>query len=198
MKKKDQERYQREYEELTGETARPSGGFVDDDEPAAPVRKRPQSASRAADRQRRLERYEQEKAKERKRTRSRRIWLTVIAALLLIAAVGFLFWRTWARKPEVKTAAPVLANAANGEDVVRGEDTFTLLVAGTDKAAGLTDTILVGKFDAKNHEAHFYSIPRDTCVNEDWTTKKVNQYYVTGGGGDAGVQSMRSEERRVG
>ena len=111
MKKKDQERYQREYEELTGEITRPTGGFVDDDEPAAPVRKRPQSASRAADRQRRLERYEQEKAKERKRTRSRRIWLTVIAALLLIAAVGFLFWRTWARKPEVKTASPTFSNA---------------------------------------------------------------------------------------
>lgn len=189
MKKKDQERYQREYEELTGETARPSGGFVDDDEPAAPVRKRPQSASRAADRQRRLERYEQEKARERKRTRSRRIWLTVIAALLLIAAVGFLFWRTWARKPEVKTASPTFANAGD-EEVVRGEDTFTLLVAGTDKAAGLTDTILVGKFDAKNHEAHFYSIPRDTCVNEDWTTKKVNQYYGSAGGGKDGAKAM--------
>ena len=190
MKKKDQERYQREYEELTGAPLEPQGGFVDDDAPAAPVRKRPQSASRAADRKRRLEIYEREKAKERKRARRRRTWITVLAILLLLVAAGWIFWHAWARKPEVKTAAPVLANAANGENVVRGEDTFTLLVAGTDKAAGLTDTILLGKFDAKNHSAHFYSIPRDTCVNEDWATKKVNQYYSSGGGGADGAKAM--------
>ena len=68
------------------------------------------------------------------------------------------------------------------------EDCFTLLIAGKDHAAGLTDTIMLGKFDTKNREAHFYSIPRDTCVNEDWTpTKKVNQYYNSAGGGKDGV-----------
>ena len=82
MKKKDQERYQREYEELTGAPLEPQGGFVDDDAPAAPVRKRPQSASRAADRKRRMEIYEREKAKERKRARRRRTWITVLAILL--------------------------------------------------------------------------------------------------------------------
>ena len=84
-----------------------------------------------------------------------------------------------------------------GGSVSRGEDTFTLLIAGKDKAAGLTDTILLGKFDAKNHTAHFYSIPRDTCVNEDWSTKKVNAYYVSAGGGKDGVNAMLAGTRKL-
>ena len=55
----------------------------------------------------------------------------------------------------------------------------------------------MGKFDAKNHEAHFYSIPRDTCVNEDWTTKKVNQYYGTGGGGKDGAKAMMAGMKKL-
>ena len=190
MRRKDQERYQREYEELhSGYTEQPTSGFVDDEDRFAYNRRqRLEAQRRAEERERRYQLYLMEQEKERKRAKTRRILLAVVAVLFVIAAAVFVLWRSWARKPSVKTERPALVNADG--NISRGEDCFTLLIAGKDKAAGLTDTILLGKFDAKNHSAHFYSIPRDTCVNEDWTTKKVNQYYVTAGGGDAGVEAM--------
>ena len=41
------------------------------------------------------------------------------------------------------------------------------------------------------------SIPRDTCVNEDWQTKKVNQYYSSAGGGQDGVNAMLAGARKL-
>lgn len=197
MRRNDQERYQREYEELNGGFAdSSSGGFVDEDSADYNRRMRQEAQRRVEDRQRRYQLYLQAQQKERKRTRTRRILLGVIAVLALAITAGFIVWRSWARKPNVKSEKPVLANAANG-DVSRGEDTFTLLVAGKDKAAGLTDTILLGKFDSKNKTAHFYSIPRDTCVNEDWKTKKVNQYYNSAGGGKDGVKAMLAGAKKL-
>ena len=176
MRRKDQERYQREYEELhSGYTEQPTSGFVDDEDRFAYNRRqRLEAQRRAEERERRYQLYLMEQEKERKRAKTRRILLAVVAVLFVIAAAVFVLWRSWARKPSVKTERPALVNADG--NISRGEDCFTLLIAGKNKAAGLTDTILLGKFDAKNHSAHFYSIPRDTCVNEDWTTKKVNQY----------------------
>ena len=198
MKRKDQERYQREYEELTGGFAEePTGGFVEDGQASFERNARVRAQRSAADRERRFQMYQQAQAKERKRTRTRRILLSLIALLFAAAAAGFVVWRSWARKPAVQSEKPALANASDGAAVSRGEDCFTLLIAGKDKAAGLTDTILLGKFDAKNHCAHFYSIPRDTCVNEDWQTKKVNQYYSSAGGGQDGVNAMLAGARKL-
>lgn len=202
MRRKDQQRYQREYEELSGGFVdtqsngfmpagglEPSGGFTSDDSFAHNREQRMEAQRRAAERQRRYDLYLKEQAKERRRTRWRRAILIVLSILLLAAAAGFILWRSFAKPPVVKAEAPELINAKGG-DVTREDESYTLLIAGKDKAAGLTDTILLGKFDAKNHTAHFYSIPRDTCVNEDWQTKKVNQYYTTAGGGEDGVQAM--------
>ena len=189
MKRKDQQRYQREYEELQNGFSAPTGGFAEEEDAFAYNRRqRKEAEQRALDRQRRYELYLKEAAKERKRTRTRRILIGILAVLFAALAAGFILWRSWARKPTVQAEKPTLVNARG--DVTREEDCFTLLIAGKDKAAGLTDTILLGKFDAKNHEAHFYSIPRDTCVNEDWKTKKVNQYYPGAGGGKAGVKAL--------
>lgn len=197
MRRKDQQRYQREYEELNGGFVdeSPAGGFVEDEGYSYTPRQRMDAQRRAEERQRRYQLYLQAQEKERRRARTRRILLAVFALLFAIAAVSFVLWRSWARKPTTNTEKPSLVNADG--DVTRGEDTFTLLIAGKDRAAGLTDTILLGKFDAKNHTAHFYSIPRDTCVNEDWTTKKVNQYYPSAGGGEAGVQAMLGGMRKL-
>ena len=189
MKRKDQERYQREYEELNNGFMAPAGGFAEEDAFSYNRRQRVEAEQRALERQRRYELYLKEKEKERKRTRVRRILLAVLTILIVAAAAGFIVWRSWARKPTTVAEKPSLVNARG--DISRNEDCFTLLIAGKDHAAGLTDTIMLGKFDTKNHEAHFYSIPRDTCVNEDWTpTKKVNQYYNSAGGGKDGVEAM--------
>lgn len=197
MRQEDQERYRREYEELNnGFTEATMGGFVDERSASYQRQARMDAQRRAEDRQRRYQLYLQAQAKERKRTRVRRILLALIAVLIFGAAAGFVVWRSWARKPAAVSNKPELANAMDGS-VSRGEDTFTLLIAGKDKAAGLTDTILLGKFDAKNHTAHFYSIPRDTCVNEDWSTKKVNAYYVSAGGGKDGVNAMLAGTRKL-
>ena len=191
MKREDQERYQREYEELNnGFFVPPAGGFAEEEEDAFSYnrRQRMEAQQRAQDRQRRYELYLKEKDKERRRTRLRRILLVILSILFLAAAVGFILWRSWARKPTGMAEKPTLVNADG--DISRNEDCFTLLIAGKDRAAGLTDTIMLGKFDTKNKEAHFYSIPRDTCVNEDWQYKKVNQYYPGAGGGKDGVKAL--------
>ena len=82
-----------------------------------------------------------------------------------------------------KTAPP------EEEDIVPveflNESSITFVVLGTDDDASLTDTLMVGKFDWKNHELHIISIPRDIMVNVSWPVKKVNSLFNGLGGIDA-------------
>lgn len=121
--------------------------------------------------------------RERRRARSgrkRRRLIALLAALILLLAaeLGFLYGR-WARPPEVNNR---MGGQSEGDELIghsagRKDGCYTFLIAGKDKAAGLTDTVLVGMLDANNHTLHFYSIPRDTAVNISWSPKKINQYY---------------------
>ena len=102
MRRKDQERYQREYEELNGGFVEaPSGGFVDEGSVEYNRQLRLEAQRRAEDRQRRYQLYLKAQEQERRRTRTRRILLAVVAVLALAVAAGFVIWRSWARKPEV-------------------------------------------------------------------------------------------------
>ena len=122
-----------------------------------------------------LARRQDRKAKKQRR-KLRRVLL--LLALLLVCEGIFLFSR-WARPPEVnreiteQTAEETTFRHVAG----RKDGCYTFLIAGKDKAAGLTDTVLVGMMDAENHTLRFVSIPRDTAVNISWSPKKINQYY---------------------
>ena len=146
----------------------PQGGFVSE-EP------NPFSEARAAAMHaEKLQRHAERKAKRHRRRGLR----TVLIVALLVILGGVLLFSRWARPPAVNhRITEQTAEDVNRRGARRRDGCFTFLIAGKDKAAGLTDTVLVGMMDTKNHTLHFYSIPRDTAVNISWSPKKINQYY---------------------
>ena len=73
----------------------------------------------------------------------------------------------------------------------RKKGCYTFLIAGKDRAAGLTDTVLVGMLDTENKSLKFVSIPRDTAVNVAYRPKKMNQYYAAAeNNGKDGVEAL--------
>ena len=73
----------------------------------------------------------------------------------------------------------------------RKKGCYTFLIAGKDRAAGLTDTVLVGMLDTENQSLKFVSIPRDTAVNVSYKPKKMNQYYAAAeNNGKDGVEAL--------
>ena len=122
-----------------------------------------------------LARRQDRKAKKQRRKLRR---VLILLALLLVCEGVFLFSR-WARPPEVnrEITEQTAEETAFRHVAGRKDGCYTFLIAGKDKAAGLTDTVLVGMMDAENHTLRFVSIPRDTAVNISWSPKKINQYY---------------------
>ena len=146
----------------------PEGGFVSEEyDPFS-------EETAAAAHEETLQRRAEHKAKKQRRKSLR---TALIAALFVVLGGLFLFGR-WARPPAVnrqlteQTAEDVYRRAAD-----RRKGCYTFLIAGKDRAAGLTDTVLVGMMDTKAHTLRFVSIPRDTAVNISWSPKKINQYY---------------------
>ena len=145
------------------------GGFVSEDENYF------SEEAAAAVHEEKLAHRQSRKAKKQRR-KLRRVLL--LLALLLVIEGVFLYGR-WARPPQVnrelteQTAEETTFRHVAG----RKDGCYTFLIAGKDKAAGLTDTVLVGMLDAQNHTLRFVSIPRDTAVNISWSPKKINQYY---------------------
>ena len=122
-----------------------------------------------------LARRQDRKAKKQRRKLRR---VLILLALLLVCEGVFLFSR-WARPPEVnrEITEQTAEETAFRHVAGRKDGCYTFLIAGKDKAAGLTDTVLVGMMDAENRTLRFVSIPRDTAVNISWSPKKINQYY---------------------
>jgi LCP family protein required for cell wall assembly len=61
------------------------------------------------------------------------------------------------------------------------EQVFTFLVAGKDKVADNTDTIMMIRLDITHKNIRVLNIPRDTMVNTDRKSKKINSSYLIGG-----------------
>jgi len=104
----------------------------------------------------------------------------VLLIVLIAALLGELVWLygRWARPPEVNQELTQQDGDAPFRHLAgRRDGCYTFLIAGKDRAAGLTDTVLVGMMDTKAHTLRFVSIPRDTAVNISWSPKKINQYY---------------------
>ena len=153
------------------------GGYRDEEPEGGFVSEEPDPFSEetaAAAHEETLQRRAEHKAKKQRRKSLR---TALIAALFVVLGGLFLFGR-WARPPAVnrqlteQTAEDVYRRAAD-----RRKGCYTFLIAGKDRAAGLTDTVLVGMMDTKAHTLRFVSIPRDTAVNISWSPKKINQYY---------------------
>lgn len=58
---------------------------------------------------------------------------------------------------------------------------FSFLVACKDKTSGCTDTIMLVHLDIKKKKASILNIPRDTMLNTERASKKINASYSIGG-----------------
>lgn len=179
------------------------GGFVDDEdwdtggfvseEPEEPDEEDLFSEEAAAARHEEvLENRKVNRGKQQKR----RLRLIILMALFAILCEGLFLYHRWARPPQVNTYITDTATVTVDADAPtipagRKDGCYTFLIAGKDKAAGLTDTVLVGMMDTKAHTLKFYSIPRDTAVNISWSPKKINQYYPAAvNNGRDGVEAL--------
>ena len=71
-----------------------------------------------------------------------------------------------------------------------------ILVMGKDRAAGLTDVLMVASLDTKQNTLHLLQIPRDTYASyTDGSYKKINGAYAKLGG--EGVASFLSEQMGI-
>ncbi len=181
------------------------GGFVDDedwgtggfvsDQPEEPEEEDLFSEEAAAARHEEI--LENRQVRKGQKTR-RRLRLIIVMALFAILCEGLFLYRRWARPPQVNTYITDTASVTTDADAPtipagRKDGCYTFLIAGKDKAAGLTDTVLVGMMDTKAHTLKFYSIPRDTAVNISWAPKKINQYYPAAvNNGKDGVEALLS------
>lgn len=64
------------------------------------------------------------------------------------------------------------------------------LVVGVDKQETLTDTIMLMCFNAKTNKLDIISIPRDTKIEVDGQTKKINSVNGYYGGGEDGIFAL--------
>ena len=63
-------------------------------------------------------------------------------------------------------------------DYARREDVYNFLVLGVDRAANLSDVIMLVSFDVKEHDLHVVSLPRDTYINVGSNYHTVNAYFA--------------------
>ena len=177
------------------------GGFVDDEDwdTGGFVSEEPEEEedlfSEEAAAARHEEVLENRKA-SRGKQQKRRLRLIILMALFAILCEGLFLYHRWARPPQVNTYITDTASVTVDADAPtipagRKDGCYTFLIAGKDKAAGLTDTVLVGMMDTRAHTLKFYSIPRDTAVNISWAPKKINQYYPAAvNNGRDGVEAL--------
>ena len=118
------------------------------------------------------------------------------AAVLAVALIGVLAWRSLFVRPELpaekepqeeeETQEPQEEEEVDWGEGIRpvsggerkSEDFYTVLILGRDTGGGgNTDTMLLASYDVTNQKATVMSIPRDTMVNVSWDIKKINSVY---------------------
>lgn len=176
-------------------------GFVSEEEMRYASEQAAFSESASAERhdealQRRRGRRSRRNVKQR-----RRLFTTLLVLVALTLGELLFLYGQWARPPEVNreiSEHTAETDASYRHTAGRRDGCYTFLIAGKDKAAGLTDTVLVGMLDAADHTLRFVSIPRDTAVNISWSPKKINQYYPAAENrGEDGVEALLSGVEKI-
>ena len=138
-----------------------------------------------------------------------RILLSVLgtAAIILIAVTSC--YMLWEKAPDLEPVAPetveIKADVKEQEedngipfDTARQDGVYTLLLVGNDDGNGNTDTILVGKVDTEQHKMDFFSIPRDTLINVDWSVRKLNSvYWGSKNSGGSGIDALNAHIKKL-
>ena len=125
-----------------------------------------------------------------KRKKKKKVRITVIVVVVLALLIGefAILMNHWVSPPSLSDGdSDDVSVSTDG----RKKGCYTFLIAGKDRAAGLTDTVLVGMLDTENKSLKFVSIPRDTAVNVSYKPKKMNQYYAAAeNNGKDGVEAL--------
>ena len=125
-----------------------------------------------------------------KRKKKKKVRITVIVVVVLALLIGefAILMNHWISPPSLSDGdSDDVSVSTDG----RKKGCYTFLIAGKDRAAGLTDTVLVGMLDTENKSLKFVSIPRDTAVNVSYKPKKMNQYYAAAeNNGKDGVEAV--------
>ncbi len=137
-----------------------------------------------------------------KRRKKKKVRIAVIVAVVLALLVGefVVLMNHWVSPPSLNGG---LSDGDPDDGITintdgRKKGCYTFLIAGKDRAAGLTDTVLVGMLDTENKSLKFVSIPRDTAVNVTYRPKKMNQYYAAAeNNGRDGVEAMIAGAEKI-
>lgn len=108
---------------------------------------------------------------------------TVLIVLLVIALLvvgSIIFLKSYLKPPEKQE--PVV-DEQTGETDFTVEHYYTVLIVGEDQLGQNTDTLMVARLDTVNMKADIVSIPRDTIVNVERGTKRINAAYYDNEGG---------------
>ena len=69
--------------------------------------------------------------------------------------------------------------AGTAPEIERQSGIYTFLLAGLDEISNSTDTMMIIRFDTRQHKLDIVSIPRDTVINVDWwIERKLNTVYA--------------------
>ena len=131
-----------------------------------------------------------------KRKRKTRRQVLVQAALILLFCAAALAGAVacFVQPPDIPVDPPddpslPAGSTGNSEEDDLIQDTgpvlrplcYNILVAGLDDDNGGSDTNILVQVDAEAGVIHATSLPRDTLIDVDWNTKKLNSAYNVGG-----------------
>lgn len=126
--------------------------------------------------------------KRKKARRARRVLTTILLVAVAISCAVYAAYLLGVKPPPMKQG-PSIGTATNTSSNRKGTQ-YTFVILGFDDGNGNTDTIMVANFDADNHKLSVVNIPRDTLVNVEWTVKKANTLYSSGGGIDGVTKGL--------
>ena len=82
-------------------------------------------------------------------------------------------------------------SVTNASALQRADGVYTMLFVGVDQISESTDTMILCRFDTKNHKVNCVSLPRDTLINIAWDVRKLNSVYSASlHNGGTGIDSL--------
>ena len=128
----------------------------------------------------------------------RQLWATVLALVLALLAAACAFTEA----PDTSLALSKGNKSVDGAPPQQeGNRTgvYTFLLVGVSDVGGMTDTLLLARYDTVGGELNVLSIPRDTMVDIPYDIKRINGVWALSGGGIQGRTALvREVERLVG
>lgn len=124
--------------------------------------------------------------------RRRRRLLLVLAILGVVMLLSALALRHWIRTPDLENE-PSLEDAEL-PDIARSgrkDGIYTFLLAGQDVTSGSTDTMLLISYDINEKTIYGLNLPRDTMIDTESPSKRLNAVYNYNKGKDKDTQAEK-------